>query len=238
MTNRDFKGVWIPKEVYLNTQLSLIEKILLVEITSLDNEKGCFAGNSYFASFLGVSITSISLGIKKLIELGYIEKVSFDGRKRILKCTNKDFESEVAKDKKPAFQKVKGTHSKSENIIIHNTNTSNNTYKDCVALYDNFCKEQTGMKCKMNASEGKAMKEIISYLTANIEDQNISRALAFIFKNWNKVEPFYQKQIKLKQINSNLVNIIKQLKNESEKSRSSIEARIRSRINSQQHFGI
>ena len=66
MTNRDFKGVWIPKDVYLNTQLSLIEKILLVEIQSLDNEKGCFAGNTYFAEFLGVSITSISLGIKKL----------------------------------------------------------------------------------------------------------------------------------------------------------------------------
>ena len=234
MTNRDFKGVWIPKDVYLNTQLSLIEKILLVEIQSLDNEKGCFAGNTYFAEFLGVSITSISLGIKKLIELGYIEKVSFDGRKRILKCTMKDIENEHVKNVKPAFQKVKSKVSKSENIIIHNTNTSNNTYKDCIALYDNFCKEQTGMKCKMNASEGKAMKEIISYLQSNIQDQNITKALDYIFTNWNRIEPFYQKQIKLKQINSNLVNIIKQLKNESEKSTISIEARLRDRLRSQQ----
>jgi hypothetical protein len=34
--NRDFKGVWIPKEIWINTDLSIIEKVLLVEIDSLD----------------------------------------------------------------------------------------------------------------------------------------------------------------------------------------------------------
>ena len=34
---RDFKGVWIPKEFYLNRDLSWAEKILLFEIDSLDN---------------------------------------------------------------------------------------------------------------------------------------------------------------------------------------------------------
>ena len=46
--NRDFKGVWIPKEIWLNTDLSIIEKVLLVEIDSLDNsDRGCFASNEY-----------------------------------------------------------------------------------------------------------------------------------------------------------------------------------------------
>ena len=48
--NRDFKGVWIPKEIWLNTDLSIIEKVLLVEIDSLDNsDRGCFASNEYLA---------------------------------------------------------------------------------------------------------------------------------------------------------------------------------------------
>ena len=33
---RDFKGIWIPKEIWLSEQLSLVEKVLFVEIHSLD----------------------------------------------------------------------------------------------------------------------------------------------------------------------------------------------------------
>ncbi len=54
--NRDFKGVWIPKEIWLNTDLSIIEKVLLVEIDSLDNsDRGCFASNEYLANFVQLS---------------------------------------------------------------------------------------------------------------------------------------------------------------------------------------
>jgi len=49
--DRDFKGIWIPKEVWLADELNYIQKLLLVEIDSLDNEKGCFASNDYFADF-------------------------------------------------------------------------------------------------------------------------------------------------------------------------------------------
>jgi len=35
---RDFKGIWIPKEIWLNENLTLQEKVFLVEIESLDNE--------------------------------------------------------------------------------------------------------------------------------------------------------------------------------------------------------
>lgn len=72
---RNFKGVWIPKEVWLSTDLTLQEKVFLVEIDSLDNgEKGCFASNQYFAEFFGLSIDRCSVVIgelkrKKLIEI-------------------------------------------------------------------------------------------------------------------------------------------------------------------------
>jgi len=52
---RDFKGIWIPKEIWLSKALSIMEKVLLVEIHSLDRERGCYAKNSRFAEFFGVS---------------------------------------------------------------------------------------------------------------------------------------------------------------------------------------
>ena len=36
--NRDFKGVWIPKDIWLNENLTMLEKVILIEIDSLDNE--------------------------------------------------------------------------------------------------------------------------------------------------------------------------------------------------------
>lgn len=71
--NRDFKGVWIPKEIWLNKNLSAIDKVLLAEISSLDNEEHCFASNEYFSEFCGVSVATITRTIKKLKDLGFIE---------------------------------------------------------------------------------------------------------------------------------------------------------------------
>jgi len=82
---RDFKGVWIPKEFYLNPDLSWTEKILLVEIDSLDKDgAGCFASNEYLAKFLMLSEGSVANIIIKLIDRGYLIKKGFDGRKRYI----------------------------------------------------------------------------------------------------------------------------------------------------------
>jgi hypothetical protein len=39
---REFKGVWIPKEVWLNNELSLVEKALLAEIDSFSGDGKTF----------------------------------------------------------------------------------------------------------------------------------------------------------------------------------------------------
>ncbi len=70
--DRGFKGVWIPKEIWLHKGLTLQEKIMLVEVDSLDNENGCFAGNDHFAEFLGVSERQVQRMIKSLKEKGFI----------------------------------------------------------------------------------------------------------------------------------------------------------------------
>ncbi len=90
---RGFKGIWIPKEIWENQSLSIIEKIFLMEIDSLDNEEGCFASNNYFANFFNISrsrCTQIiaSLKDKKLITV----QIIYNGgsvTQRIIRVVNK-----------------------------------------------------------------------------------------------------------------------------------------------------
>jgi hypothetical protein len=84
---RDFKGIWIPAEIWLSDKLTLQEKVFLVEISSLDNEEGCYANNAYFADFFGISKTRVSIVINKLVEKNYITSTIFykEGSKQILK---------------------------------------------------------------------------------------------------------------------------------------------------------
>ena len=83
---RDFKGVWIPREVWLDDRLSALDKIILVEIDSLDcDEKGCYASNKYLAEFCQCSEAKITKSISKLVNFGYLEVVGFNGRRREIK---------------------------------------------------------------------------------------------------------------------------------------------------------
>ena len=57
---RGFKGVWIPREIWLSKELTLREKVMIVEIDSLETEdNGCYASNSYFSEFFNISNISI-----------------------------------------------------------------------------------------------------------------------------------------------------------------------------------
>ncbi|MFR4479956.1 MAG: helix-turn-helix domain-containing protein [Fusobacterium sp.] len=85
---REFKGVWIPKEIWLDDNLTWSEKMLLVEIDSLSTlEKGCIATNEYLSSFFNLSKDRISKLISSLKAKGYIEvKLIYNGdTKQIIK---------------------------------------------------------------------------------------------------------------------------------------------------------
>jgi len=136
MENRDFKGIWIPKEIWLAENLSLNEKILLVEIDSLSRNGQCFASNGYFAQFMGVSTTRISDLIATLKKLGYVEQVSFDGVTRVLSSRLKygvypeiGSTPPLKKTSIPSRRKLQDPLE--ENFKYNNTvnNTTNNTQK-------------------------------------------------------------------------------------------------------------
>lgn len=103
--SRDFKGIWIPKEIWLNKNLSIEEKVILSEIHSLDGEDGCFASNAYFQNFFGLSQRVLQLHLARLKKLGFIRVESFDGRKRILKTSHEIFYTPGVKKSSPLPRK-------------------------------------------------------------------------------------------------------------------------------------
>jgi hypothetical protein len=89
----------------------------------------------------------------------------------------------------------------------------------------------------MNGAEGKALKQIIQYLSNEVKGESQSElveAWRFILDRWESLDEFHKKQMKLTQINSNLINILNQLRNNGKGKSDSIEAKIRARIHSKQ----
>lgn len=113
---RDFKGVWIPKQVFLDERLNAIEKIILIEIDSLDAEdsEGCYASNEYLANFCKCSMTKVSTSISKLIKLGYLYVSKNDGRKRYLKSRLSNYESQNFKKSEPVLPEMKESNNSEE----------------------------------------------------------------------------------------------------------------------------
>lgn len=88
MEERKFTGVFIPAKLYLDTNLSWIEKIIIAEIASLTTkDKPCIALNEHFAKHLGISKDRVSKIISSLVQQGYIfRKIIYkDGTKEIEK---------------------------------------------------------------------------------------------------------------------------------------------------------
>jgi len=86
---RDFKGVWISREIWLSRQLSLMEKVLFVEIHSLDNERGCFASNRYFANFFDVSDRQIRNVIAGLKSKGFVVVTVRNKNERVIRTAGR-----------------------------------------------------------------------------------------------------------------------------------------------------
>jgi len=83
---RDFKGIWIPKELWLDHRLSIFEKCVIAEIDSLDcGEDHCYASNDYLAELFNVKVAKLRDAVYRLKELGFLSQISFNGRTRVLK---------------------------------------------------------------------------------------------------------------------------------------------------------
>lgn len=139
---RAFKGIWIPKEVWESKELTLQQKVMLVEIDSLDNEKGCYASNKYFSDFFGISSGRVSQIINELIDKGYLnaEYIKEDNQilARILKIQSPPYPVKVFRklnrgylendDRGIKYSKGGYLENDKDNNIIYNNINNNNIY--------------------------------------------------------------------------------------------------------------
>ena len=89
---RDFKGMFIPKELYLDRSISWTQKIILLEVDSFSrNNLPCFVSNLHLANLLGISESGVEKAIKGLVERGLLlRKITrkAGGSHRTLKLTH------------------------------------------------------------------------------------------------------------------------------------------------------
>ena len=83
---RDFKGVMIPKEIWLSKDLSPIEKMIFTEIHNLDNEDGCWASNRHFANLFSLSERQVRTHIGSIQSKGLIRTKLKNRNKRTIRC--------------------------------------------------------------------------------------------------------------------------------------------------------
>lgn len=124
--NRNFKGVWIPKHIWLDKNLSVVERCLLAEIDSLSStEKGCIASNGYLAELFGVSVPTITRGIGVLESLGYVVRLSQNGKRRELKPLNPNQNDEDPNQNDEAIlensreNSIESTTYSQEKVLMH-----------------------------------------------------------------------------------------------------------------------
>jgi len=191
--NRDFKGIWIPKEIWLSENLSIMEKLLLVEISSLDNKDGCFAGNGYFSEFFGLSKTRISVIINSLVSKEYITSTLLykEGTKqilkRVLKVSRGGYTSKLIEPIKEKFI---------DNNTVNNTisNTINkpkevDKYFDNIEI-DNLFKEFLLLRISLKAKNtDRAVKLILKKLNGLDTETKIAMLEQSIENSWKSVFP-------------------------------------------------
>ncbi len=197
---RAFKGVWIPADIWLNKNLTIYEKAIYAEIDSLDGDKHCWASNEYLAEFCQMSVPTISRAITHLIELGFIERVSFDGRQRILKVTK---ESRLISEISLPNQSDESDLSPSEFLLYKENKKENNREAPVPVPSEvsptsskrNFRKEHEELKDELQSGkdidEQKAQKKKLTELEkcmAEIDKHNFSddvKALLRIHLDWS-----------------------------------------------------
>lgn len=117
-----FTHLSIPVEIIEMEELSPSDMFLLAFIDALYSKDhgGCFASNEYFAKRFHLKEDTISKMITKLMRLGLIEKVSFNGKTRVIRaCKEKWFGedrlgkksySESEKNPTQTRKKILGSH--------------------------------------------------------------------------------------------------------------------------------
>lgn len=183
--DRDFKGVWIPKEVWLDNRLSMLDKGILAEIDSLDlGDDGCFASNEHLAEFCQCSERKVTESISKLIDLGYVWVSSFDGRKRFLRSRVAKSASQGSKNCEADSQKVRDSNTPNKPTTKTNKSLLSDTdflgFIEFWKIYPNKVKKSSAISSWKSGKCEKIADTIIADVQRRCETEWKGQEMQFI----------------------------------------------------------
>lgn len=195
-TQRWFQGVWIEKKIWLNKQLTIMEKVMYIEIQSLqgENNEGCFASNDYFCNFFWIKTRQVQNIIKSLKEKGLIYQDWLKAWKfRILKIN--DFNE---------FEKNNTNYIEIITVINFILINSIKDYKEVLNIINKY----NLIKLFKTSEKWTEMLRLILWFVNNKQDLNYSKIKEKII--WNTKDYFNFVKAPKK---DNLINYINLLKN-------------------------
>lgn len=80
-------------------------------------------------------------------------------------------------------------------------------------IWYEWYKSKTGITPKINGSQGLAIKEIVKYFESTYPEYTPQKCLQTLLNNWDRLSPFNQKFKEIRSINSQLTNLLEDLKN-------------------------
>ena len=120
--DRGFEGVYIPSELWLDKDIPALEKMIFVEIRSLDNENGCYASNQHFKEMFGITERQVQRIVSSLKNRKFISLESFDGRKRVLRAI---------KEYSISSRSTTGRNRVDKNVIADTTDAAGLNSQEC-----------------------------------------------------------------------------------------------------------
>lgn len=184
--NRKFQGVWIPADMWLDRNISITEKVMMVEIGSLqDDARGCYATNAHFAEFFGLSNSRVSEIISSLAAKGLVEIEFIREGKRIIERQIRPTDlfgkantpSEKAmtpfgKGDEPPSEKAKGNNTKSNNTIEGKTSRqdpvdlSSFPEQPSESVWNDYLKHRKAKRAPVNQTVIKSMAKELELAAA------------------------------------------------------------------------
>ena len=178
---REFKGVWIPAEIWLNENLTIMEKLFLVEIDSLNGEKGCYASNEHFSNFFSLSKNRCSEIIKSLESKGIITiEYEYEEKKKVIKkrtirvfgfptggtrCIDRGY-----------------SENREENNTLSNNTIDNNIYCQII----DYLNEKANKNYRSNISKNQRL--IKARIKENFTVEDFKKVIDIKVREWGKDE--------------------------------------------------
>lgn len=136
---REFSGIWIPAEIWLDENLNGHERLLYAEIASFGS-KGCWKRSEELIKLLGVGREAFQKTCRNLRERGYISEKRMFGR--------------IVRTSTLTFCSTAGNPHQSENQAVHQAVSPADEQAVSPAVHKEYTKEYTKVKGDDNVAEG------------------------------------------------------------------------------------